>query len=44
MDETNVKFYDVSGIVLALQGMKGFGTACSILSSDGCTIIVAMDM
>ena len=43
-DETNVKFHEVSKTVLAPQGIKRVGTACSVPSSDGCTIMVTMDM
>ena len=43
-DETNVKFHEVSDTVLAPRGIKSVGTACSIPSSDGCTVMVTMDM
>ena len=44
VDETNVKFHEVSKTLLAPQGTKRVGTACSIPSSDGCTVMVTMDM
>ena len=43
-DETNIKFHEVSDTVLAPTGIKRVGSACKISSSDGCTVMVTMDM
>ena len=43
-DETNIKFHEASDTVLAPQGVKRVGSACKVSSSDGCTLMVTMDM
>jgi hypothetical protein len=43
VDETNLKFHYASDSVLAPKGMKRIGSACTINSTDGCTLRVTMD-
>jgi len=43
-DETNVKFHELSSTVLAPIGVKRVGSAAKVSSSDGCTVMVTMDM
>ena len=39
-----MKFHKVSETVLAPKGIKRVGSACKIVSSDGYTLMVTMDI
>ena len=44
VDKTYVKFNEASNTIMAPQGIKRVGTACTIHSSHRCTVIATMDM